>query len=98
MDASCDFERLTETNLSVVCFRARPDWADEDMLNALNAELLQRVNEDGRVFLSHTKLRGTLCLRIAIGNIGTGEEHIAAAWELLQAQLELLRTTHRRVC
>jgi aromatic-L-amino-acid decarboxylase len=98
VDASRDFERLTETNLSVVCFRARPEWADEDTLDALNAELLQSVNEDGRVFLSHTKLRGTLCLRIAIGNIGTGEEHIAAAWELLQARLELLRTTQDHAC
>ena len=90
VDASTDFERLTETNLSVVCFRACPKGAAEDTLNTLNTELLQRVNADGRVFLSHTKLRGVVCLRIAIGNIGTGQEHTAAAWELLQAQLELL--------
>lgn len=91
VDASADFERLTETNLSVVCFRACPNWAAEDTLNTLNTELLQRINADGRVFLSHTKLRGVVCLRIAIGNIGTGQEHISAAWELLQAQMKCLR-------
>jgi aromatic-L-amino-acid decarboxylase len=89
VDGSAEFERLTETNLSVVCFRASPQGVEADALNALNEELLRRVNEDGRVFLSHTKLRGKICLRIAIGNIGTSREHLAAAWELLHRQSKM---------
>lgn len=91
VDACPDFERLTETRLSLVCFRACPSWAEPAALNTLNAELMQCINSDGRVFLSHTKLRDVFCLRLAIGNIGTNQEHINAAWELLQQQLAILR-------
>ena len=45
------------------------------------------VNSRGQVFLSHTKLRGRFTIRLAIGNLYTGTEHITTAWEQLQAEL-----------
>lgn len=45
--------------------------------------MLERVNRDGRVFLSHTRLGGAYTLRVAIGNLRTQRHHLQCAWELL---------------
>jgi aromatic-L-amino-acid decarboxylase len=77
VDSSTRFERVAPVPFSVVCFRLR--GADD----ATHARVLDAVNASGEVFLSHTKLDGRYVLRLAIGNINTGEEHVARAWTLL---------------
>jgi aromatic-L-amino-acid decarboxylase len=99
VDEHPDFERLAPTPFSTVCFRARPrrfvgDDSPESRayLNELNAAILEAVNATGRVYLSHTKLRGQHTLRMAIGNLRTTEAHVQRAWSLLQekaARLEV---------
>ena len=77
VDAAPGWERLAPVPMSVVVFRR--SGSDSD-----NERLLERVNASGEVFLSHTRLRGQIALRIAIGNLGTTEAHVRRAWELLQ--------------
>jgi aromatic-L-amino-acid decarboxylase len=84
VDADPLFERLAPAPFSTVVFRYRPPGASEDKLDAANAVLLQRVNETGEVFLSHTRVSGRHALRLAIGNIRTTERHVARAWQLLR--------------
>jgi aromatic-L-amino-acid decarboxylase len=77
VDADARFERVAPAPFSVVCFRHKgPDDA--------NRAILERVNESGKVFLSHTVLHGKYVLRIAIGNLGTTWDDIAQAWELIK--------------
>ena len=52
----------------------------------LNERLLEEVNRDGEIFISHTKLHGRFALRLAIGNLHTTQAHVARAWDLLQQQ------------
>lgn len=79
------WETMAPTTMSVVCFRHHPRGIDdEDALERHNAAILERVNASGRVFLSHTKLRGRYVLRIAIGNLRTEQRHVDDAWALLQ--------------
>lgn len=68
---------------SLVCFRAVPGGASGEETDAFNQRILDRVNASGEVFLTHTKLRGRMVLRLAIGNVKTTEGHVARAWELL---------------
>jgi aromatic-L-amino-acid decarboxylase len=68
---------------SVVCFRARPHGVAAAGLDALNQRLLDAVNGTGEVFLSHTKLDGRYCIRLAVGNATTTEADINQAWEVL---------------
>ena len=83
VDAAPDFERLAPAPFSTVVFRWRPArQTDEAALDAANATLLERINETGEVFLSHTRVSGRYGLRLAIGNIRTTERHVARAWEL----------------
>jgi aromatic-L-amino-acid decarboxylase len=42
------------------------------------------VNASGRAFVSHTRVRGRLALRLAVGNLRTTEAHVRAAWDLLR--------------
>lgn len=79
------WEVMAPVGMSVVCFRHRPAGVtDAAALERHNAAILEQVNRSGRVFLSHTKLRGAYVLRVAIGNLRTEESHLAEAWGLLQ--------------
>jgi aromatic-L-amino-acid/L-tryptophan decarboxylase len=85
VDAHSEFERLAPVPFSVVCFRWRPAGLDEHEVDRANERLLNAVNGTGEVFLSHTRVRGQIALRMAIGHIETREEHVRHAWDLLQA-------------
>ncbi len=86
IDDTPGWERLAPVPFSVVCFRHRPAGVDdEEMLEHVNAAILERVNQSGDAFLSHTKLDGRYALRLAIGNIKTEERHVRRAWELLSS-------------
>ena len=86
-----NFELMAPVNLSLVCFRLNDGRKEED-LNSLNQEFLESLNQTGKVFLSHTNLRGKYVLRMAIGARMTDECHVREAWELIQEKSsELLK-------
>lgn len=83
VDRDDRFERLAPAPFSVVVFRrVAPGVAGED-LDRMNAELLDRVNVSGEVFLSHTRVGGRFGLRLAVGNARTTEAHVRRVWELV---------------
>ena len=71
-----DSERLEllGSGLSISCFRfvAR----DPDRSASLNREILERLNHEGRYFLSPTVLDGRFSLRISIVNLNTAQQHL----------------------
>ena len=64
---------------SLVCFRR--EGSDD-----LNRALMERVNERGEIFLSHTKLDGRFVLRLAVGSARTTEADVALAWDVLRRE------------
>lgn len=86
------FEVLAPVPFSLVCFRFN-DGRNDDALDIFNRELLEKVNAEGRVFLTHTTLRGRYVLRMAIGQRTTQERHVREAWEIVVRSAEdLLKT------
>jgi aromatic-L-amino-acid decarboxylase len=73
------WELCAPRHFSLVCFRR--EGSDEE-----NEALLQRVNDSGEVFLSHTRAGGRYVLRLAIGNARTEEEDVRLAWEILRSE------------
>ncbi len=71
-----DIELLAPPSFSVVVFRKK--GTDED-----NMRLLERINESGKLFVSHTKLRHKYGIRVAIGNGATEWRHVAQILEFL---------------
>lgn len=80
------WELLAPGDFSVVVFRSRPSgMAEESQLDSHNLAVLERVNASGEIYLSHTKVRGSFAIRLAVGNLRTRERHVRRAWELLRA-------------
>jgi aromatic-L-amino-acid decarboxylase len=80
-----DFEILAPVPLNLICFRYHPDSIDDpDQLDTLNQRLLEELNASGKIYLTHTKLRGTYCLRLSIAQTEVSIEHVERAWELIQ--------------
>ena len=72
---------VTHHSLSLVCFhRVTGDLASDNMATM---GLLQRVNDSGRAYLSHTVVADRTLIRVAVGEPGTSERHIDALVELL---------------
>ena len=85
------FELMAPVSLSVVCFRLN-DGRPEDSLNRLNSQFLDILNHTGKVFLTHTTLKGKYVLRMAIGQRTTEERHVREAWDLMNEKAaELLK-------
>jgi aromatic-L-amino-acid decarboxylase len=84
IEAEDDFELTAPVPFSTVCFRFNPGNKNEDDLNKLNEKLLEKINESGKIFLSHTKLNGKFTIRLTIGSIRHERKHIEQAWELIR--------------
>jgi aromatic-L-amino-acid decarboxylase len=83
---SADFELLAPVPFGLVCFRYNPTkhaWSPEEC-NAFNEQLLHRVNADGRLHITHTRLRGKYTLRLVVGQLWTEKRHVQQAWDLIQ--------------
>jgi aromatic-L-amino-acid decarboxylase len=85
IEADAHFELMAPVTMAVVCFRVRPRAIDGNGIDTLNESLVKAVNATGEAYLTHTELRGRTVLRLAIGNILTTEEHVAACWRLIGA-------------
>jgi len=74
VEAHPELELMAPAPVGLVCFRsrARPDEAPE-ATDARNRLLLERINEPGDVFLTHTVLAGRFTLRLALGHLSTTE-------------------------
>jgi aromatic-L-amino-acid decarboxylase len=77
------WEVTAPRNFSLVCFRR--DGTDGD-----NERLLERVNDSGEVFLSHTRFADRYMLRLAVGNFRTTEDDVRLAWDVLRREAAAL--------
>jgi aromatic-L-amino-acid decarboxylase len=80
-----DFEILAPVPLNTVCFRFNPwgEGASAEDLERLNKAVLDEVNRSGRIFITHTKLKGDFSLRLCVGQTQTQRHHVREAWEAL---------------
>ena len=78
-----DFELLAPVVLPVVCFRYCPEGYNEDQINKINELLNHRLNDSGRIYLTHTVLRGKYTLRMVTAQTNVSSEHVLKAWELI---------------
>ena len=85
VDAAHDFELLAPVPFNLVCFRYHPDGIkDENRLDNLNARLVDAVNATGKIFLTHTKLKGRYTVRLVAGQYRVEKRHVETAWDLIR--------------
>ena len=79
--ADARWELLAPTTLNLVCMRA---VAGDEATRAV----MERINDSGAAYLTHTKLNGRFVLRAAVGAVTTQREHVVELWRLLNATLD----------
>jgi aromatic-L-amino-acid decarboxylase len=72
--ADSRFELAVEPPLNLVCFRHR--GGDE-----FNQQLMDRLNQSGDLYLTHTRIQDRLTLRLCVGQTHTEERHVTRAWQ-----------------
>ncbi len=63
-----ELELMAAVSLNIVCYRYNPGHLDNSGMNALNKELLQRLQEQGIATPSYTVLNDRYAIRVAITN------------------------------
>ena len=75
--------------LNYTCFRLQPEgMEDRDELNRLNESFLEEINRSGKLFLTHTKIKGLHTIRFIIGQTYVSEGHVDLALETIKAAAE----------
>ncbi len=85
VDAAGDWERVAPVPFSTVVLRYAPKGLSVESQDRLNQAIMDRVNQSGEVFLSHTVLKERFCIRVALGNLRTEQRHVERCWGLLRA-------------
>ncbi|MBN1117649.1 MAG: hypothetical protein JXA77_10620 [Bacteroidales bacterium] len=86
---SPDFEIITPRNLNIICFRYKSTGSKDK--NAVNEKLLESINNSGKIFLSHTMIRGNFVLRFVCGQTNVEEKHIDNAWNIIRQHAQELK-------
>ncbi len=83
------FELYEPQNLGLVCFRIKPEgMQDGEELNRLNRLFLEHLNGSGKMYLSHTAVRGNYTLRFVVGQTYVTREHVINAWHFITKESE----------
>jgi aromatic-L-amino-acid/L-tryptophan decarboxylase len=71
------FEVVAPVPLNLVCFRLKAG-------DAANQNLMDRLNQSGDLYLTHTRLYDKLTLRLCVGQANTEPRHVVKAWQRIQ--------------
>lgn len=80
------FEILTGPVFALTVFRVAGEkvGGDEERRNELTRRLHEEVNKSGRIWVTSTVLEGKFAIRVQTANRMTDEQHVRAAWKLLE--------------
>jgi aromatic-L-amino-acid decarboxylase len=76
------FEISAPVMMGVVCFRLKDP--DNKAADQRNSETVAKINTSGSAYLTQTKLRGRVVMRLGLGNLLTTEEHLRRVWEIIR--------------
>jgi len=75
--SSDEFDLVAPAPLNLVCF-AHKNGDD------FNKKLLETINNQGKMYFTHTVINGQYVLRMCIGQTNTETKHIIQAWKIIQ--------------
>ncbi|PIQ27697.1 aspartate aminotransferase family protein [bacterium (Candidatus Blackallbacteria) CG17_big_fil_post_rev_8_21_14_2_50_48_46] len=90
LKAESDFEVLAPVHFNTLCFRYAPPGKTPEDLDRLNPKLLEALNASGKLFMTHTRLRGVYVLRWVIGQTRVSWEDLAESWEQVKSTARAL--------
>lgn len=81
--AEGNFELLAPVNFNTVCFRYI-GGNEEKNIDEINEKLLKKLNDSGKIYITHTRLNGKYTIRFVVGQTNTKKRHVDAALELIK--------------
>lgn len=72
------FELAAPAPLNLVCFRHKGG-------DSINRQLHERLDQSGKLYLTHTALDGKYTLRFCVGQALTEQQHVERAWGFIQS-------------
>jgi aromatic-L-amino-acid decarboxylase len=78
-----DFELMAPVPFSTICFRYKPVGYKGDV-DELNSRLMDEINKNGKIFISHTKLNDRFVMRLVVSGVRTEERTVREAWKLIK--------------
>jgi aromatic-L-amino-acid decarboxylase len=84
-----DFEIVTEPMLSLFSFRHTPKGAGD--LDEHNLRLVSTINDDGRIYLTQTRVDGKIAIRFQVGQFETTEADVEMAGDVIVECARALR-------
>ena len=85
MDEDPEFELVSPRSLSLLNFRFQPKNITKSAdIDLLNEDLLNRLNNSGRVYFTQNRVRGKFTIRWSIGQTNTQLKHVENAWSLIK--------------
>ncbi|WP_069131178.1 pyridoxal phosphate-dependent decarboxylase family protein [Rhodohalobacter halophilus] len=84
IEKSDDFEMLAPVPLSIACFRYTPAGMSEEDMDELNRKLAHAIEQDGRIFLTTTKIKGKTALRTCFINPRTTKKDVEWILEVIR--------------
>ncbi len=76
------FEIITQPVLSLFTFRYAPKGVED--LNDLNQRLVDTINDDGRIYLTQTRVQNDLVVRFQAGQVDVTHDDILLALEVIK--------------
>jgi aromatic-L-amino-acid decarboxylase len=84
ISAEKDFEIMAPVIFNTVCFRYNPEEKTGEQINLINERLNHKLNDTGKIYLTHTSLNGKYCLRMVTAQTNVTLEHVERAWILIK--------------
>ncbi len=82
VNAHPDFELVTSPMLTLFSFRYAPPGHGD--LDALNLALVNAINDDGRTYLTQTRVDGKLAIRFNVGQTDTTRDDVRFGWNVVR--------------
>ncbi|MFT3729277.1 MAG: pyridoxal-dependent decarboxylase [Terricaulis sp.] len=81
LGAAPNFEIVSAPMLSLWAFRYAPKAADD--IDALNLELVEAINRDGRIYLTQTRVDGRVAIRFQAGQFECTRDDVMSAYDVI---------------
>ena len=82
------FELLTRPAFGLTVLRVKRQSESADADSSLTTKVSERINSDGQIFVTFTKVAGVGAIRFVNGNIQGDEAHIRRAFDILTSTTE----------
>ena len=77
------FELMAPVPLNTVVFRYTSREKEDKELDTLNERILHTLNDSGKLYMTHTRLKGKFCLRMVTAQTNVTLDHVLKAWDLI---------------